>query len=310
MKTPKSGLVSVIIPTYKGSYRLIRAIKSVLSQDYNDIEVLVIDDNPPFSKERLYTKSIMEQFASDPRVSYVEHISNSGGAAARNTGFEKSEGEYICLLDDDDFFYNNKISKQVEVLKANISFSAVSCHFEKSGQRVSMDIKEDYSYELLMLQRAPHTSSLMIRSSVFDSLQGFDVRYKRHQDYEFLLRFFRHNKISILNEDLVVVDGGGHSNDANGVLLESLKVQYFEDFKDVVDKFAMSDKSFIKRMYAVHYSDVVFAYLRSGMIKDAFRVSVYLLRKSRRYALISLFKRAKLYIDTHFHLANKRRIYK
>jgi glycosyltransferase involved in cell wall biosynthesis len=62
--------VSVIIPTYKRPAKLLRALRSVLEQDFGDFEVLVVDDNPPDSDERRLTIAALD--GADPRVRHLE----------------------------------------------------------------------------------------------------------------------------------------------------------------------------------------------------------------------------------------------
>lgn len=98
------GLVSVIIPTYKRPQMLGRAIDSVLSQNYENLEVVVVDDNTDDDEFRLETIRFMAKYASDSRVKYIKHRINQNGSSARNSGILHAKGEYIAFLDDDDFF--------------------------------------------------------------------------------------------------------------------------------------------------------------------------------------------------------------
>ena len=100
----KQDKVSIIIPTYGGSESLLKSVDSVLLQDYSEFEIIVVDDNDPDTDARKKTELLMGKYTNDPRVKYIKHERNKNGSAARNTGFIESEGEYICLLDDDDFF--------------------------------------------------------------------------------------------------------------------------------------------------------------------------------------------------------------
>ena len=105
-------LVSVIIPTYKRSDMLPRAIASVLGQTYQNIQVVVVDDNNPDTEWRETTSKKMEAYADDSRVKYVCHEQNMNGSVARNTGIHESDGDIVCFLDDDDWFLPTKIEKQ------------------------------------------------------------------------------------------------------------------------------------------------------------------------------------------------------
>ena len=111
-----SGLVSVIIPTYKRPNMLGRAIDSVLGQSYTNIEVVVVDDNSDGDKYRLETIQYMERYANDYRVKYIKHKTNQNGSAARNTGIQNSVGEYIAFLDDG-YFLKDRIKEAIHFLQ-------------------------------------------------------------------------------------------------------------------------------------------------------------------------------------------------
>ena len=102
MNKSNTPLVSVIIPTYKRPDYLDRAIDSVLNQTYNNIEIIVVDDNNPNTEGRERTEKIMRRYENNPHVIYIKHEYNKNGSAARNTGFKASHGVYLAFLDDDD----------------------------------------------------------------------------------------------------------------------------------------------------------------------------------------------------------------
>ncbi|MDP3388286.1 MAG: glycosyltransferase family 2 protein [Eubacteriales bacterium] len=93
----KTPLVSVLIPTYKSTSSLKMSVESVLSQTYENYEIIVIDDNNPDTEYRRRTEAIMDRYIHNPKIMYIKHSKNKNGAAARNTGFKNSKGELICL---------------------------------------------------------------------------------------------------------------------------------------------------------------------------------------------------------------------
>ncbi|MBU4376294.1 MAG: glycosyltransferase family 2 protein, partial [Candidatus Omnitrophica bacterium] len=101
--------VSVIIPAYNCAKFVDGTIISVLKQDFSDYEMVIIDDG---STDNTY--EAISRF-SDRRIKYIHQI-NQGVGAARNTGIQKSNGEYLCFLDCDDIFLANSISKRVAFL--------------------------------------------------------------------------------------------------------------------------------------------------------------------------------------------------
>lgn len=90
MQEPK---ISVIIPVYNGEKYLERCIKSVLNQNYNNLEIVLIDDG---SNDK--SQLICDEFAEEDIRIKAFHKSNAGVSSARNLGLEKCTGEYKLLL--------------------------------------------------------------------------------------------------------------------------------------------------------------------------------------------------------------------
>jgi len=90
-----------------------KAIESVLSQTYSDFELIIADDSPPDFPGRSAVKKMIEDIA-DERIRYIQHETNKGACAARNTGIQNAKGEYIAFLDDDDIWLPRKLETQLE----------------------------------------------------------------------------------------------------------------------------------------------------------------------------------------------------
>lgn len=199
-------LVSVIIPTHKGSNSVGNAIESVLAQDYKKIEVIVVDDNGRGTTEQYKTEQVLKKYMKDLKVHYIAHEENINGAAARNTGFRASSGDYICLLDDDDVYYPSKVRIEVEELeKLSDEWGMVYCSVEKyvDGKinSVNRAVKSGYLLQKLLLHQVIIGSdSLMVRRNVFKTLKGFDESFRRHQDFEFTARVAAKYKIKAVSQ--------------------------------------------------------------------------------------------------------------
>ena len=102
----KHQIVSVIIPTYNRAKYITSAIDSVLSQTYNNIEIIVVDDGSNDS-----TREVLYRYGNKIRYVYQENL---GVSAARNRGIELSKGEWIAFLDSDDVWFPKKLSVQME----------------------------------------------------------------------------------------------------------------------------------------------------------------------------------------------------
>ena len=106
-------LVSVIIPCYKDSKTLCRAINSVVAQSYKLIEIIVINDCSP------ETEIIEKYLRNYPRIKYFYNKKNLGLAASRNKGIQLAKGEIVAFLDADDEYHPDKIKIQLEYLEEN-----------------------------------------------------------------------------------------------------------------------------------------------------------------------------------------------
>jgi len=113
--------VSVIIPTYKRGINLVkRAIESVLLQDYENIEIIVVDDNA--KEELLQYRVEIENYIitlNNEKIIYLKNQKNLGGSLARNEGIKIATGQYITFLDDDDMYLERKITNQLEFMINN-----------------------------------------------------------------------------------------------------------------------------------------------------------------------------------------------
>lgn len=242
-------LVSVIIPTYKSYETLSRAVLSVLDQTYENVEVIVVDDNNPDSPERLATETLMARYEKEPKVLYVKHECNKNGSAARNTGFRRSTGKYLCFLDDDDFFKPDKIKLQVNYMLANPEYDGNYCWRSDRGKDVCGKYTGDLTKEILTLEFSPVTSAIMITRNSFETLNGFDESYSRHQDFEFMLRFFELFKISYIPSIQIVKDYNGVNNTPKGEDFIKLKTRFFYQFRDSIDKYRASAPDVYKQIY-------------------------------------------------------------
>lgn len=101
------GKVSVVIPMYNAAGFVTETIKSVLSQSYKDIEVVVVDDGSQDS-----SSSVVEAI-DDSRILLVSQ-ENKGVCAARNTGIARASGEWVYLLDADDLLTPNALEVRLE----------------------------------------------------------------------------------------------------------------------------------------------------------------------------------------------------
>lgn len=266
--------VSVIIPTYKDRGGLRKAVLSALGQEGVIVEVFVVDDNSPESEERKRTELVMSEFVNEEKVIYIKHPCNKNGSAARNTGLKASTGEYIAFLDDDDFYMPRKLEKQVAFLEENTCFDAVYCFAGRNGKRLGETAFEgDVTKELLLLNTFMQTSCLLFRREAIMGIDGFDESFRRHQDYEMLLRFFHKGyKMGCLQEILTEMGANDGENTVSGEKLEETKKHFFEKFQPYIEELEFVDRGFSNRVYAKHYACVFLTHIKTHRFKMASKV--------------------------------------
>jgi glycosyltransferase involved in cell wall biosynthesis len=197
--------VSVIIPTYNRKKFLKEAIHSVLSQSYNDLEIVVVDDGSDHKSEWIE--------ALDPRIHYI-YCAQRGVAAARNFGVSVSSGEYIAFLDSDDLWGNKKLQKQISFLEENPEYKICYTNEKwiRDGENLNQMKKHQKYHGWIFNKCLPlciiSASSILVEREVFHDLGGFDESLPVCEDYDLWLRMALKYPIGFLDEKLIVKRGG------------------------------------------------------------------------------------------------------
>jgi len=175
-------LVTVCITTCNRKTLLIGALKSVLEQDYHNLEILIVDDASIDG-----TKEVLEEsyLFKDPRVKYLKHLTNKGLASSRNTAIFNAKGEYFTFCDDDDRWQVDMVTNLLFAINRtddiNVSFG-VSSKFKGNCLEV---YKEKSSIKELMIQGvAPPVSSQMYKVSLLKKIKGYDQEIKSGVDHD------------------------------------------------------------------------------------------------------------------------------
>lgn len=285
----QQGLVSVIIPTYKRSEKLSRAIESVLSQTYSDIELLLVNDNDPTDEFTEELKKQISEYESDPRFRLIIQEKHINGAVARNIGIRQAKGEYIAFLDDDDWWMPNKIEEQVNVLKElPQDWGGVSCKFVfyDKGEVVGRTRKyrDGYIYkDILFLLSDVATGTLCLRRNALDEAGYFDEKLLRHQDLQLLIDFTYKYKLKEVDSYLHCCDISDTQNRPNGEKLIQYKKMFFKSIRPILDKMNKSD---VMCAYALHKYEVGYIFLKAGEWKKGFHycISVFSSPKAFYYS--------------------------
>jgi len=208
--------VSVVIPTYNSAGTLSRAVDSVLAQTIDNLEIVIVDD-----ASTDHSMDVLDKYQNDS-VTVIQHATNQGGSAARNTGVAASNGEYIAFLDADDEWHPKKLERQLDTIRTRPK-EYVVVHCDRSYQMGWIDrcreylapligtVQTEYNKEggtelikeVLLMNLSTGASTLLVKRTAYEEIGGFDPTFDRHQDWEFLIRLLQVGKLAHVNEALV-----------------------------------------------------------------------------------------------------------
>lgn len=206
-------LVSAVIPAYGRPKKLKRALRSIESQPYPDIEIIVVETPTPTGAvgERQISEII------DRELVYVRTEPDVMPSEARNIGIEQSSGEYIAFLDDDDEWLPEKTEKQVAQLETSSEETRASIVGNKkinpSGEVINTyepTLPENpVCYQLCW--NIGSFSTLMIHTSVPKVVGGIDEAFNRREDQDFLLRIAQEYEFAVISEPLAHKHSGEYT---------------------------------------------------------------------------------------------------
>lgn len=198
--------VSVIVATYNRAPYLGQALRSVLSQDYSDFEVIIVDDGSTDA-----TADMMSAI-TDTRIRYVPQA-NAGRSAARNRGVALARSPLVTFLDDDDLWLPNKLSRQVAFMARNVCVDILGCGAElidADGRTQGLWLSSSGQVEVTLMDAVyacPFMpSTIMIRQSAFGKVKHiFDPEIELGEDKDLFVRLLLAGARAVLDSDPLVL---------------------------------------------------------------------------------------------------------
>jgi len=177
--------VSVIIPTFNQSGYLVEAIKSVLSQTYTSLEVIVVDDGSTDN-----TAEVVGAF--DSRVRYLRQ-SNKGTAAARNAGIAHAKGKWIAFLDHDDLWMPEKLALQIPLFEADpklgLVYAAIRFFDDRTGRITCEHFPgPELGFHDLLGHQVISLQTSVFPKGVLQEVGGFDESLFGTDDWDLCIR--------------------------------------------------------------------------------------------------------------------------
>ncbi len=177
--------VSVIIPLYNAEKYIGRTLQSVLSQTYDNLEIIIVDDESPDNSVK-----ICKQF-TDSRIKIL-HQKNRGLPGSRNTGIRYASGDYIAFIDADDIWLPEKLAKHIAHLESNpdvgISFSR-SAFIDETDKPLGVfqitKLQDITPLDIFCRSPIGNGSAAVFKKAVFEDIKFQDNIYGYVEDYYF-----------------------------------------------------------------------------------------------------------------------------
>lgn len=271
------GLVSIVIPTFRRSDMLSRAIESVLNQTYRCVECIVVNDNNPGDEFSRVLYSMLDKYSGDERFRFVEQEVHKNGAAARNAGIKVAKGEYIAFLDDDDFWDANKVEVQVSVLnKLSEDWGAVSClmRFYRKGELYSANVPYKdgaIHFEVLTRSISMGTGSLIIRRKALDKTGYFDENLRRYQDPQLFSCLTEQYKVKLIKRYLHNRDVDDAQNRPTIKTINEFQDAFFLSVTPQFNRMSKRRTNIVKTIYIFEKAPI---YWRSGDKLNALKCAI------------------------------------
>ncbi|MCK9208483.1 MAG: glycosyltransferase family 2 protein, partial [Salinivirgaceae bacterium] len=198
-----------VIPMYNAQETIIKAVSSVLNQTYEGtIELIVVNDGSTDN-----SLAIIERFKKDHPSLKMEILDqvNGGVQKARNAGLKIAKGQWIALLDSDDYWYPEKTKIQMDILKANGGIDFLGCSRNNEKIKVLWKKKDKLSqiyFKDLLIKMYPQTSTVIFKKSILSEVGLYDEDLRYGEDGDYWLRISLKKQMYFLPETLVTTGDG------------------------------------------------------------------------------------------------------
>ena len=236
--------VTAIVTSYKRDWFFVdRALRSIEAQTVPALEILLVDDNDPASRESQELKQKVGE--THPAVRYLSQGKNMRVARARNFGVENARGDWVAFLDDDDEWLPEKLEKQLALIEQHPDAGLVF----GMGKIFSEDnVTHDYTWQHEVFKEHPtyvdmlandhvgSTSHPLIRRDVFLKLGGFRPSLPAVEDYDLWIRVSREYPVWGTEDVLYLkyMPAGEHVSGNPKKLFQSyaaIRANYLDDYR-------------------------------------------------------------------------------
>lgn len=233
-------MISVVIPMYNAELFILNALESVKKQTFltERFEIIIVNDGSTDKSREVVENYILQNSTFNIHLINQE---NGGVSKARNTGLKLAKGNYIALLDADDEWYPKKIERQISFLESKeFEIDFLGCRRKNHEILYPYKVGENnlatLSFRDLMFRNETQPSTVIFKRKVLDNSGYFDDNQRYAEDLNYWLKVSEHNKMSILNEELVLAGAGKRTFGVSGLSanLKEMEKGFQKNLKEVL----------------------------------------------------------------------------
>jgi GR25 family glycosyltransferase involved in LPS biosynthesis len=285
IRPTKRGLAAVIIPTKGRTDAFVKALESVLEQDYLHKEITVIDENEAGSAIACFVRNHVTGLQkSGVFVKLICHNLARNAAAARNTGLLATQAEFVSFLDDDDAYLPGRLSRVIALLSESSATTGGSyCGYLGWNSKISDPARypsDAIPRRLLNLEHKTHyvsTPTVTYRRDALLSVNGYDESFRRHQDLEMNVRVFKTWEINAYPDALVQLNPlpPDNSNKLYDADLFDVKARFLSKFEVEIGKLGLDSDA----IFTNHVKEMI------NFTRDPSAVQDFALNHPSRFSL-------------------------
>ncbi|MBP3635036.1 MAG: glycosyltransferase family 2 protein [Bacilli bacterium] len=311
----KNDLISIIIPVYNGEEYIEKCINSIISQTYDNLEIIVIDDGSTDNTREKLQKIL------DPRVNKI-YIKNNGVSNARNIGIKKAKGKYLMFIDVDDYIdkhtieilYQTILEKNVDIIRFNGYIQNASLEFTKlefpiengkilSSEKDIMEIINIFNYPSKSLRC--YSPLLFMKN---ENIKGFNTKLTYLEDKVFYLEnlLSSNRKILFLNKYFYYYTYNNQSKTKNvDNFCTNIKdiLSAESEITKVINKYTGIENDIVNAstvsliIYRINYLAENTKYFKfRGIIKDVFDINEVLCLFKNKYIQLNKIQKIQLFL--------------
>ncbi len=273
--------ISIIIPTYKrDSLMLIRAIESILNQEYKNYEIIIIDDNDKDDNFYNETKLCEQKYKNKNNIRFYYQNINKGANSARNLGISKSKYSLLAFLDSDDEWNKDYLLLMVQKFNSpeiGLCYSGYNIITKNSVLTTNCNGLEGNIFDKeIILDRISPTSCVIIKKECVKETGEFDCNLPARQDFDMWVRITRKYKVASVHQPLVNVYRNGH---------ESISSNYQKRIDGTIKVYTKILDSLTKNEKQKYYKKINWA-MNKTIAEIYIQCKMY--KNSEKYLLLSL----------------------